>query len=210
MWGKIPSCWPIRIGLDPLKTGPQREKLPHQRTSSSRNRTRWNARAPIWFVLLLSACRFRAGLAPRSVTRLISEWLLKRAVMDVSHIANVGLSRGQRVQFVTSSSPQDSGEAEILGKADDTCKDSSQDTPGVIRYSFKVNQGALGLAPAFVIANSARPLRRTGEGVAADLDGDRQPGHFRACTSSEGLHLTVWKGRPLEGQRKWHYYYYLG
>lgn len=33
---------------------------------------------------------------------------------------------------------------------------------------------------------------------------------FRECASSEGLHLTAWRGKPLEGERVWHEYLYLG
>jgi hypothetical protein len=32
----------------------------------------------------------------------------------------------------------------------------------------------------------------------------------RWCASSEGLHLTIWSGQPLESRRLWHAYYYLG
>jgi hypothetical protein len=46
--------------------------------------------------------------------------------------------------------------------------------------------------------------------VRADLDGDGIVESFRACLSSEGLHLTVWSGLPLEGERRWHRYHYLG
>jgi hypothetical protein len=127
------------------------------------------------------------------------------------YIVNSSLSPGQRVQFITATTPQAAGEAEILVKADETCKDSGQDQSSVIHYSLKTTQGALRrAAPAFAIANFSRALTPTETGMAADLDGDGQLESFRACTSSEGVHLTVWKGKPLEGLRKWHYYYYLG
>jgi hypothetical protein len=78
-------------------------------------------------------------------------------------------------------------------------------------YSVQVTRGSLQMgSPAFAIANSNRPLRPTEAGVTADLEGDGQMEYFRACTSTEGLHLTIWKGQPLRGARKWHYYYYLG
>lgn len=32
----------------------------------------------------------------------------------------------------------------------------------------------------------------------------------RSCTSSEGVHLTLWAGTPLKSERLWHQYYYLG
>ena len=46
--------------------------------------------------------------------------------------------------------------------------------------------------------------------VAADIDGDGQREFFRSCTSVEGVHLTVWSGAPLTGQRRWHAYHYVG
>jgi len=46
--------------------------------------------------------------------------------------------------------------------------------------------------------------------VAADIDGDGQREYFRSCTSTEGVHLTVWSGAALTGQRRWHAYHYVG
>ena len=46
--------------------------------------------------------------------------------------------------------------------------------------------------------------------VQVDLDGDGVQESFRLCTSNEGLHFTVWSGKPLEGTRRWHRYHYLG
>lgn len=36
------------------------------------------------------------------------------------------------------------------------------------------------------------------------------PIRVRSCTSSEGLHFTLWAGEPLKSTRLWHMYYYLG
>ena len=48
-------------------------------------------------------------------------------------------------------------------------------------------------------------------GIASvDLNGDKKDEYFRACTSMEGLHLTVWSGKPLIGKRIWHSYYGVG
>lgn len=33
---------------------------------------------------------------------------------------------------------------------------------------------------------------------------------FRVCASSEGLHLSAWRGEPLKAPRVWHVYFYLG
>jgi hypothetical protein len=136
---------------------------------------------------------------------------VEKAGLNCLYIPNSGLAPGQRVQFVTSTNPQTAGEAEIVRKADDTCKDSGQGQPGMSSYSFKVIRGSLQMgAPAFAIANSNKPVTATANGVAVELEGDGQMAYFRACTSTEGLHLTVWKGKPLTGVRKWHSYYYLG
>jgi hypothetical protein len=166
--------------------------------------------APALFVLLSAGCQ-NAPVHPAFHYPADLGVAVEKADRACLYIANGGLSAGQRVQFVTTSTPQDAGEMEILGKADDTCKEANQDRRGVVRYSFKVIRGALSSGtPAFAIANFSRLLTPTEGGVAADLDGDGHPEFFRACTSTEGLHLTVWKGKPLEGWRKWHYYYYLG
>ena len=45
---------------------------------------------------------------------------------------------------------------------------------------------------------------------SADLDADGQPEFFRSCTSTEGVHLTIWSGAVLTGPRRWHGYHYLG
>jgi hypothetical protein len=42
--------------------------------------------------------------------------------------------------------------------------------------------------------------------IAADIDRDGAPEVFKACTSSEGVHLTIWSG----AERRWHAYHYLG
>jgi hypothetical protein len=56
----------------------------------------------------------------------------------------------------------------------------------------------------------------SGEGVrllangSVDLDGDGKAERFASCTSSEGVHLTVWSGPIGESVRLWHSYVYLG
>jgi hypothetical protein len=49
-------------------------------------------------------------------------------------------------------------------------------------------------------------------GTAAGLQVGTPPitMRVRSCTSSEGLHLTLWDGEPLESNRVWHAYHYLG
>jgi hypothetical protein len=49
-----------------------------------------------------------------------------------------------------------------------------------------------------------------GHSITADLDHKGAIEVFRSCTSTEGVHLTIWADKPLDGQPKWHDYYYLG
>jgi hypothetical protein len=62
-------------------------------------------------------------------------------------------------------------------------------------------------APFVGVAILGRPdVRILGERIDVDIDGDGTEETFRSCTSSEGVHLTIWNGR----QRRWHGYHYLG
>jgi hypothetical protein len=173
-------------------------------------RDRFPRLATVCLGLLATACQHTA--APPAFNYAAN---LGLATQESGHnciyITSATISPGQQVQFITASTPQTVGQAEIIGKAADICNSPGQDNPDLVRYSFKVTQGAMQRgAPAFALANVTRPLTVKEDGVTADLDGDGQPEYFRSCTSSEGVHLTVWKGKPLEGARKWHSYYYLG
>ncbi|MEN8374789.1 MAG: hypothetical protein ABFS34_05015 [Gemmatimonadota bacterium] len=62
-----------------------------------------------------------------------------------------------------------------------------------------------------VVVSGGAPLVALGPtGVSVDFDQDGAPDVFRACTSREGIHLTLWSGRPLVGERLWHSYFFLG
>jgi hypothetical protein len=52
--------------------------------------------------------------------------------------------------------------------------------------------------------------RSVGGAVSLDVGKQYPNVRVRTCTSSEGLHLTLWSGQPLKGRRLWHAYYYLG
>ena len=59
---------------------------------------------------------------------------------------------------------------------------------------------------AIAIVDRSQSVNLKSGVASADLDGDGQAEYFRACTSDEGIHLTVWSGRPLKGKRQWHWY----
>jgi hypothetical protein len=61
------------------------------------------------------------------------------------------------------------------------------------------------------LAIRGRPSTRVKAGVVTlDLGPAGRTAQTRSCTSSEGLHLTLWAGMPLKSTRLWHGYYYLG
>lgn len=62
--------------------------------------------------------------------------------------------------------------------------------------------GELGIA---IVATAIEPPA----GASTDIDGDGMRESYRACTSNEGVHLTVWTGDPVR-RRVWHHYHYLG
>jgi hypothetical protein len=66
--------------------------------------------------------------------------------------------------------------------------------------------------PTVWVAVPGKPgTRRIGPGVVAVRLTAAQPAaQVRTCTSTEGLHLTVWAGAPLRSRRLWHQYFYLG
>lgn len=45
--------------------------------------------------------------------------------------------------------------------------------------------------------------------ASVDLNKDGRLEYFRSCTSNEGGHFTIWTGKPLQGKRIWHSYYYV-
>ena len=107
--------------------------------------------------------------------------------------------------------PQSIAEAEVLRPADSACLNPDESDHDLHRYEIRMRKGSLEpSALAIAVFASSRPFVKHGDSVNADVDGDGVPESFRSCASSDGLHLTVWSGKPLEGRRRWHQYYYLG
>ena len=78
--------------------------------------------------------------------------------------------------------------------------------PGVSYFRVSaaaLEAGGIGIA---VLAGDAA----SADGTTTDIDGDGTPESYRSCTSSEGVHLSVWAGEALRGRRIWHHYHYLG
>jgi hypothetical protein len=126
----------------------------------------------------------------------------------VCRLANPNLKAGDGVKLVTLSKPQSIRGASVIRKAE-RCRDSGFQS-GYDYYSLSLAAGQVeSLEIALAIVKPAGGASIKKGLVSLDLDGDGRREYFRKCTSSEGVHLTVWSGRPLESKRRWHYYYYL-
>jgi len=86
---------------------------------------------------------------------------------------------------------------------------AEHDTPGP--YYLLAPEAGDELPPGLGVAVPGRPAVRTvGGEVRLYLSERIREARVRSCTSSEGLHLTVWSGVPLRTGRLWHAYWYLG
>jgi len=114
------------------------------------------------------------------------------------------------IQFVAAAMPQTVGTARVGARATN-CDSIFTDSTGGVRYEATILTGSVeeGM-PALAIARLTKPLPVADSVLTGDIDGDGRPELFRFCTSSEGVHLTLWDGAPPNGRREWHRYVYLG
>ena len=93
------------------------------------------------------------------------------------------------------------------GDPDPSVVDGQPVPKQALRFPDGRPTGRLGIG---VVGTVTRKVTQ-GEGpMALDLDGDGAPESFAQCTSTEGVHLTTWRGAPIDGHRLWHAYHYLG
>jgi hypothetical protein len=114
------------------------------------------------------------------------------------------------IQFVGAAMPQAVGTARV-GTPAAACDAIFSDTTGSTRYDATILTGSLDEGmPALAVAGLPRPLVVSDGVLNTDIDGDGRPDAFRFCTSTDGVHLTLWNGTPSGGRREWHRYVYLG
>jgi hypothetical protein len=132
---------------------------------------------------------------------------------------NDNLSPNSRVLIIGSpyEKPQKTLKAFVEKKLNSSCVDNDsdigEDNPAEnIYYSLKldgndVDESYIGIGIA--IFDFSKPIAISDGLANVDLNDDGKNEYFRGCASNEGLHLTVWQGKPLIGKRVWHRYYYL-
>jgi hypothetical protein len=126
-------------------------------------------------------------------------------------IMNASLQGNDVITLITLENPQSFIKTNIVNKLSQSCSQNTVIPQNASFYSFQVsNNNDEIIRPTIAIAGFNGSLKVTNGRVRADLNGDGRLESFRLCTSNEGLHLTVWIGEPLNGERLWHEYYYLG
>ena len=119
------------------------------------------------------------------------------------------LPTGSAITLVTPNEPQEVHRA-VVTRAVANCEVMTpHDMPGPY-YRLAPEAGSARL-PGLSIAVLGRPSALVVAGaVRLDLGNGRLETRVRSCTSSEGVHLTLWSGVPLKSTRLWHAYWYLG
>jgi hypothetical protein len=136
---------------------------------------------------------------------------IKRGDRVCLSIRNERLAPGGPIVLIVLAAHQRIVSAEVVGPAPDSCAQAKATEDNASYYELQIREGTLmPMFPAIAVVYPVRPLKVVGDAVTGDLAGDGQRNYFRGCTSSEGMHLTIWAGKPLKSKRKWHGYYYLG
>ena len=157
--------------------------------------------------LLVSACGNRAAPAPWDYQQHVGV-VIAIAQPPCLTIGGPSLAADTSVDAVD---PQTSTvrRAIVVGPSESCARGG--DSSALRSYALRF-QGDSSTTPfiGIGVVGASQPIRVRNGAAAADLDGDRRDEFFRACTSQEGVHLTIWSDRPLDGVRRWHHYYSLG
>jgi hypothetical protein len=126
-------------------------------------------------------------------------------------IANPSMRIGSRVFLISFSSRQNILKARIAGKLQTPCLQPDGSGISFDGYELRLTgASAQEGSPLIAVYGFRGKFSNRDESVTADLDGGGHPEFFRSCTSQEGIHLTIWSDKPLEGIRRWHRYVHLG
>jgi hypothetical protein len=119
------------------------------------------------------------------------------------------LAVGSPLTVVAIEDPQQASRATIVRQVADSDVMAKHDMPGPF-YELAAEPGSEPLPNLAVVILGRAHAAQVGDAVTLRLDDPPMNLRVRSCTSSEGLHLTLWAGTPLKSRRLWHTYYYLG
>lgn len=123
-------------------------------------------------------------------------------------IRNPALTAGTSLSLALLAGPRATASARVVANG---CPGATALGEDVRSYSVKLqDEAAAAFLPAVAVLGPAVVFSRIGDGATAELNRDGKQELIRACTSSEGVHFTIWPGAPLRGRPLWHQYLYLG
>ena len=123
-------------------------------------------------------------------------------------IRNGNLSTGTTVTMVSSIAPVTFTQATIDGVAQQPCPVTQNVDTTVSNYNVTPQGPLQKLSPMIVVLGTPVVTINSNNVAQADLDQNSQTETFRACSADTGIHLTVWRGAPLQGTLLWHGFYY--
>jgi hypothetical protein len=136
---------------------------------------------------------------------------VRKAGQACVSIHDASLRRNSRVQLVTTSPSQMVSLGRVATTVQSCWSAEVDDSSDFRHYQIRLaTVRASELMPVIAISRFAGAFARNGDLMTADLDGDGRPEFFRSCTSAEGIHFTIWSGKPLSGTLRWHRYFHLG
>jgi hypothetical protein len=126
-------------------------------------------------------------------------------------VKNDHLTPGTPVRIVILSPQQAILDGKVVRLDATHCAQDDLTRGDMTYFEIRVSRDSLVTsAPAIAIVGEAGSLSISQGKARGDLDGDGRREYFRQCTSGEGIHLSVWTGKPLTGRRRWQAYFYLG
>jgi hypothetical protein len=135
--------------------------------------------------------------------------LVTASAHSVVAMAGPALAPGAALTVVTPEDPQRVQRAVVVRRVPDSEELARHTVPGP--YYEVTSDSSSSALPDLAIAVLGRAaVEQIGTAVALRLGTPPVTIRARSCTSSEGLHVTLWNGKPLEATRLWHAYYYLG
>jgi hypothetical protein len=124
-------------------------------------------------------------------------------------IQNGNLAPSSPVTLVSPTLPQTFTQAEIGATSSSPCPVTKDADATNSNYDVHVTGGSVQkLTPLIAVLGSSAVFTISNNNVQADLDQNGNMESFRACSSNDGIHLTVWSGTPLTGTVLWRGYYY--
>jgi hypothetical protein len=100
------------------------------------------------------------------------------------------------------------GVAEVEAKLGEAC-DVDLGEYGDSYYRIHLNDSTKVRYPYFALTTKTRPVVGRDGTIRSDVGHGGVHEEFRVCTSPEGLHFTIWSGKPLKSTRRFHAYFPL-